>query len=212
MNELVLKNRLADTGVFVTGGHFVYATGEHGSIFIDKNRLYVHPVLQKEVHSRLANKLMRTKVDVVVGVATGGVCLAHNVAYHISIATKKEVESIYAEKISGQRNFKYRSSFSEVLLGKKVIIVDDGLQTGETIGKLIELTKFYGGIIVCVGVLFNKNGFDAGYFDVPNLVEVFKVDYKRNTWSAAKCRLCVMNIPINLKLGQGMNFLGLIHD
>ena len=60
-------------------GHFVYASGRHGSQFIQAARVMQYPDKLERLCSALAGPVESAGIDLVVGPATGGIVLAEKV-------------------------------------------------------------------------------------------------------------------------------------
>src|SRR3972149_6562479 len=89
---------LKSIGAVITNDHFVYTSGKHGSIYINKDALYPHTELTSQVGEMLAKANIGLEIDTVVGPALGGIILSQWTAYHLSKLKKKEIHGVYTEK------------------------------------------------------------------------------------------------------------------
>jgi orotate phosphoribosyltransferase len=204
MNKKVLRK----IGAFVENDHFVYSTGNHGSVYINKNKLNPHPIITEKIHNLLAKKIVsyNLNIDVVIGPSTGGIVLSQEIAKHLTRKNKKEILALFADK-SGKGGFVIKRDYDTLIKGKSILLVEDGILTSKSVKKVIRVVNRAKGNIVGLGVLFNKGGVTAKDLNIPILISLFNVNYKDTTWPADKCPLCKAYIPINLYLGQGKNYI-----
>ena len=89
---------LKKIGAVITDDHFVYTSGKHGHVYINKDALYPHTKETSEVCEIMAKMFADQEVDVVAGPALGGIILSQWVASHLSELKGKEILGVYAEK------------------------------------------------------------------------------------------------------------------
>jgi len=99
---------LASVGAVMAGLHVVYKSGRHGSEYVNKDRLNVHPGGLDEISWIVAQGVkedFRGEIEVVAGPAMGAVSLASRVAGHLfhamgmPISGFRGVMSVYAERL-----------------------------------------------------------------------------------------------------------------
>jgi orotate phosphoribosyltransferase len=113
------------------------------------------------------------------------------------------VYGVYAEKEGD--SFAIRRGYGRLITGKKVLVVDDVLTTGGSVTKVIEAVRSIDGIVVGLGVICNRGGVTAHDVAVPKLVSLAQIDL--DSWRAEDCPLCAQNVPINIDVGKGREFL-----
>lgn len=218
MNESDVLQLFVKTGVLVEG-HFVYKSGKHGLIYVNKDAIYPHTAEISRLCCVIAERFIDDSVEVVIGPAIGGVVLSQWMAHHLSEMNGHEVFGIYAEKegteisssIYGplppkhEDKFVIKRGYDEVVAGKRILVVEDILTTGGSAKKVVEITRAIGGNVVGLGALWNRGGITAQEIGVPKVVAL--VNEKLETWDENACLLCWRNIPINLDLGHGRAFL-----
>lgn len=165
-------------------GHFIYASGKHGSQFLQFARILQYPELVEHLCAELAKFFANNKVDLVVGPATGGIILAYEVAKHLhclSAFLEKETDGSMAMK----RGFTLKQ-------GWKVVIVEDITTTGGSIKKCMDHLHNRGAEVIGVGCIVNRNPSNIS-FDVPfySLAEI-----QLASWQPEECPLCRRNEPI----------------
>ena len=113
---------LKQVGAVITDSHFVYTSGKHGSVYINKDAVYPHTKETSAVGRMMAKKFANTEVDVVVGPALGGIILSQWTAYHLSQIKGKEILGIYTEKDTDSNQI-LRRGYDHLVKGKNVLVV-----------------------------------------------------------------------------------------
>ena len=152
--------------------------------------------------------MMQNEIDVVIGPVIGGVVLSQWVTHHLNNKRKSgEILSLYAEKEGEgkEKTFVIKRGYETQIPGKKVLVVEDLLTTGDSAAKVIECVRTLGGKVVGLSVLCNRGGVQSK--DVGNVPIHALVNVNMQTWTEEECPLCKSKKPINIKLGKGKAFL-----
>lgn len=194
----------------VLEGHFVYKSRRHGRLYVNKDRVYVFPILFNDLCEQIAD-LVNGKMDiqVVAGPAIGAALIAQNVAYVLNFDSS-EVQAVYAEKEIGSDGketgrFVFKRGYAEFVKGKNVLVVEDITTTGNSAKATVEAVRAAGGSVVTVRALWNRGGVTAeklGVTDFQALVEERFEDYP-----AEECPLCKAGTPINTDVGHGAAYV-----
>ena len=194
----------------VLSGHFVFASGRHGSAYVNKDAVYPHTRDISRLCYEIAKFFAYDHVQVVIAPAVGGVILSQWVAYHLTGLMKEDVLGVYADKTGiqtdGEVGFIIKRGYDKLVADERVLVVEDILTTGRSVKKVVEAVRQSGGRVVGVGVLCNRGGItseDLG--DVPKLFAL--ADIKLESWAPRDCPLCVQGIPMNTDVGKGREFL-----
>ncbi len=131
--------------------------------------------------------------------------LSQWVAYHLSQLKQQNILSIFTEKDEKGDQILSRG-FDKLVIGKKILVVEDFTTTGASVKSCADSIKAAGGMIKEICVIINRepkkvNTQSMGYSF--SSLGVFEVE----SWSADECPLCKRNIPINPDLGHGKEFL-----
>ncbi len=133
---------------------------EEGVVFKDITTLINDPRLFKEAIDLMAGEFINSNIDLVVGVDARGFIFSSVLAYILDaglILVRKEGKLPYkTKKVS--YDLEYGTATVEVhedavRPGSRILIVDDLLATGGTLGAAVDLVKQQGGDIVAVAVL-----------------------------------------------------------
>lgn len=196
---------LKKVGAVYTNGHFVFTSGLHGPVYVNKDAMYLHPMETTMVCLLFAERYQYHDLDVVVGPAVGGIILAQWTAYHLTQLTGREVSGVYTEK-DDHDNQVFRRGYGELVRGRKVLIVEDVTTTGGSVQKVIGSVREAGGKVVAVGAMVNRNpdGVNSLSLGVPFSA---LCTLKTMAYEPDSCPLCKSDVPINTSLGHGKQFL-----
>ena len=197
----------------VLKGHFVGASGKHLDTYINKDGAYTHPLILHDLCREMAMPF-RGEFEVTVGPEKGGILLSQGVGFWGETWNDQEnsgytVRSVYAEKEGD--GFAFHRGYDKLLVGKKVLIVEDVLTTGGSVKKVIDAVAKLGGFVVGVSVICNRGGVkdsDLGSGAPalpPRLRSLLEIDL--SSWEEADCPLCKQGVPINTDVGKGREFI-----
>ena len=217
-------------------GHFVCTSRRHGLVYVDKDRLYPHTWDTADLCRAIAARFVDEGVDAVAAPEKGGIILSQWVAYHLTGILKREVLAFYAEKEEvsvlktdrttsvsvgsgvvdlqpGEEILIRKPSFvikrggaREHISGKRILVVEDVLTTGGSARKVIEAVLAMGGVVVGLGVLWNRGGVTVEALGNPPKVEAL-VSKRYDDWPEDACQLCAQGVPVNTDAGKGREFL-----
>lgn len=208
MNNASIMKIFHDAGAIITDSHLVYTSGRHGKAYVNKDALYLHPQSTAALCKEMAAQYDANSIDVVVGPTIGGVILSQWVAYHLNtMRSEGEVLSVYAEEIveDGEKKRIFKRGYDLTLPNKNILVVEDILTTGGSARKVIEAIRSSGGKVIGLSVLCNRGGItEADMSGVPihSLASV-----TLDSWDESECPLCEQNIPVNVSIGKGRDFL-----
>lgn len=210
MNDVVLI--LKKIGAVLTDDHFVYTSGKHGSVYINKDALYPHTEETSQVGKMFAEKFKDVDVDVVAAPAVGGTILSQWTAYHLSKLKGKEILSAYTEKDKGttasaaESEQVFRRGYDKIVSGKNVLVIEDLTTTGMSVKKVVDAVRAIGGKVVAVCVMINRDPehVNSDSIEAPfSSLGVIKAD----AIDAVDCPLCKSGKAINTSVGHGKKFL-----
>ncbi|MFI0347236.1 MAG: phosphoribosyltransferase family protein [Chthoniobacterales bacterium] len=204
MNEQEILSRLRSVGAIITESHIVYTSGNHGSMYINKDALYPHTKETSALCRVIAEHFASDPIDVVLAPALGGIILSQWTAHHLSEITGREILSVYAEKLDN--DFVIKRGYDKFVTGKNILILEDILTTGGSVKKVAAITRALNAHVIGVGALCNRGNVsleDLG--DVPKLFSLLTM--KLDAWEEGNCPLCRDHIPININVGKGREFL-----
>lgn len=204
----ILKN----CGAFVEGSHFVYSSGRHGDFYINKDALYMYPKKTDDIcvmMSDLALQNFGDRIDCVLAPAIAGIVLGQNISYNLSLELGKEVLFSYSERNVVNNTYRtIRRGYEKVLARKRVLLVDDIVNTGATLTRMFESVSMLGSIVVGAIALCDRG--QIRVLKMPtgngNHMEVCissLVELDSQTFPADNCPLCKSGRPIEMTIGEG---------
>ncbi len=158
MEDRELVNRLiASTGALYENGHYKYSSGLHGSVYVEKDRVLANVDVCSKLCYRIAKHYFSERIQVVTGPSMGGAMMAPFVAYYL----EPKALAVYAE---GERDNRYfRPSVVDMIAGKRVLVVEDVLDTGGSALRVIEAVEREGGEVVGIAAIWNRGNVSFKY-------------------------------------------------
>jgi orotate phosphoribosyltransferase len=208
MNDPNIMQIFADVGAVVNDSHFVYSSGRHSSVYINKDALYVHSNVISTLCRLMVRPYTADQIDVVVGPVLGGIVLSQWVAHYLNKKRSSgETLAVFAEKEGDgpDKKFVFHRGYDQYLAGKNVLVVEDVLTTGGSARLVVDLVRQHGGNVLGLSALCNRGNVqpeDVGNVPIQTLIAVML-----ETYSEEDCPFCQQNVPINTNLGKGRAFL-----
>lgn len=195
---------LKKIGAVLTDDHFVYTSGKHGEVYINKDGLYPHTVETSEVCSLMAEKCKGKGVDVVVGPALGGIILSTWTAFHLTQMEGREVLGVYTDK-DENKNQIFTRGYGDLVKGKNVLVVEDITNTGGSAKKVVDTVKAVGGNVVGVCVMVNRDpSITSEQIGAPfEALSTFPAE----AWDENELPERIKARPVNIKVGHGKKYM-----
>ena len=184
--------------VLMLDGHFDFGNGYHGRVYLNPHQLFCQPSIIWRFAQDLLDLLpaeLLGQADVVAGPATGGALLAHTVAGLLdSRRALSRPPTMFAPfRPEGGGGHSLTPFYATQIKGRRVLLVDDVRNTGQTLARCAELVRAAGGSVVATAQIYDRMEAvaDAG---VPN---VALAEYKApENHEASSCPLCRDGVPI----------------
>jgi orotate phosphoribosyltransferase len=139
-------------------GHFRLKSGRHADRYVEKFQVLQFPAAVSELCGYIAARARGVDgerlVDVVAGPTTGGVILAFEVARQLGIRAIFAEETTLPDATAGRE---FRRGF-QIRPGERVLLVDDILTTGGSLGATVRPIESAGGELVLAHVLVDRSG------------------------------------------------------
>ncbi len=195
---------LQKMGAVLRNDHFVYQAGEHGPVYIAKDKVSPDPIALDEIGRMMADLLYDENIDTVVAPALGAIALGHIVAKYLSYKKGSTVHCVYLEK--GDLGFRVTRGFEEYLSEKRVVVVEDITNTGDSAYKVAAAATRAGAHVTKVAVICNRGNVQAdNVFPLAELINLSSV--KLVKYKEEDCPLCKEGVPINTVFGHGKEFV-----
>lgn len=207
MDEFNVLDELKRLGAVYTDQHFVYKSEKHGSGYINMDPMYPYVCLMRELGERLAHNSvsnLKTAVfpEVIVGPAVGGIPLAYFTA--LARSMPPDILVVWADKVDESEFAFGRATFADLLVGRRILVVEDLLTTGGSVLKVCRQAEPLGAEILGVSAVCNRGGVTAEDLHVPWLKTLTEVSFEAVL--AGECELCRSEVPIVTDIGHGKKF------
>lgn len=199
---------LLEAHSIIENDHFVYDSGEHGSGWIDKDAVDEHPSWEEELCGMLAETTRDLAPEVVCGPATGGLIVAQWTAHALgamAVFAEHDPSSTAASGGPVRQPFVLRRGFDRIVKDKRVLVVDDVINTGLSIRQPVDVVRASGGTVVGAGALVTRGNASVADLDVADARWLLEVTIP--SWPAAACPLCKQGVPINTQFAHGAEYL-----
>jgi orotate phosphoribosyltransferase len=174
------------SGAFLRG-HFVYASGRHGEDYLEKFRILEDPAATAQLCAMIAEHFRGQGIGLVAGPTIGGVVIAYEVARQLG------ARAVYAEREEAGRVFRRGFHIPE---GARVLVVDDVVTTGGSVGQVVSAVERAGGLVVGIGVLAQRAEVDLA----SPVFACLRVDFP--SFEPGACPLCAQGLGIGEKRGS----------
>lgn len=208
MNDPRILQMFLDVGAVVRDSHFVYTSGRHSSVYINKDAVYLHTGIISALCREMARPYAAEQIDVVVGPVMGGIILSQWVAHYLNEQRETgETLAVYAEKgtDSVDKQFFFGRGYDKYIPGKNVLIAEDILTTGGSVRQVVELVRRQGGNVIGITALCNRGNVQPDAVGGVPINALIAIDL--DTYEPQDCPFCRNNVPINTELGKGRAFL-----
>ena len=184
--------------VLMLNGHFDFGNGYHGQVYLNPHQLFSHPARIWRLAQDLIDVLppsILSQTEVVAGPATGGALLAHTVAGLLD--SRRELshpDMMFAPFSTDSKSGPELSRFyREQIKGRRVLLVDDIRNTGQTFAQCAALVREAGGTVVATAEIYDR--LEAVVeTDVPNFA---LAEYKTpENHPESTCPLCKAGVPV----------------
>jgi len=184
--------------VLMLNGHFDFGNGYHGRVYLNPHQLFRYPSTIWRFAQDLLDILpasLLEETEVVAGPVTGGALLAHTVAGLLDSrrpmgSSRTMFAPFGVDQDCGQSLSRY---YQQQLRGRKVLLVDDVRNTGQTFVRCAELVRTGGGVVLATAEIYDRMEAITA-LDVENYA---LAEYKApENFSAGDCPLCRSGVPV----------------
>jgi orotate phosphoribosyltransferase len=198
IREKALKD-LQQYQVLMLNGHFDFGNGYHGRVYLNPHQLFRYPSTIWRFAQDLLDVIPASVVastDVVAGPVTGGALLAHTVAGLLD--SRRDINgppTLFAPFSADAECGHTLSRFYQgQVAGRRVLLVDDVKNTGQTLARCAALVKKAGGTVIATAQIYDRLEAVTN-LDVPNIA---LAEYKAPAnYPAADCPMCKSGQPVS---------------
>ena len=130
-------------------GHFVFRSGRHSAGLLNRDLLLADPEMASHMGYALAKRFFTDHIDTVAAPSIWGAGLAQWVGYFL----EPKAKVVYATPVDG--SVEIAEHLIDHIAGKRVLLIDNLVMTGETIRQFLETMDRVGATVLGVGALWN---------------------------------------------------------
>ena len=123
-------------------GHFLLSSGLHSNRYVQCAMVLQYPNYATFLARKLVKKFSKTKIDVVVSPAIGGIIFGQEVARAL------RARAVFTEREEGK--LALRRGF-DIKKGEKVLVVEDVLTTGGSVREILKIVREKNGKLQTTG-------------------------------------------------------------
>lgn len=175
--------REIDEAGFLQAGHFGFRSGKHALRLLDRDRALSDTHLASRMGYGLAKEFFLSRADIVATPSIWGAGLAQWVGFFLE--PRRPV--VYA---TNGENGGFSEASASQIDGRRVLVVDNLILTGETIAAFLPRVERAGGTVIGIGALadLSSREFDARTFGLLN--DALQVH------DPADCPACRQGVPL----------------
>ncbi|MCO5385517.1 orotate phosphoribosyltransferase [Desulfosporosinus sp.] len=163
-------------------GHFLLTSGKHSAQYMQCAQVLQYPDRAAILAEGLASQFRDMGVQTVIGPATGGILVAHEVAKALG------VRSLFTERENGIMRLRRGFTISP---GERVLVVEDVITTGGSVREVLTVVQEFGATAVGVGVLVDRTGGQVDF----GLPQCSIIQLNIQAFEAQECPLCAKGTP-----------------
>ncbi|OIN97146.1 orotate phosphoribosyltransferase [Candidatus Desantisbacteria bacterium CG1_02_38_46] len=164
-------------------GHFLLSSGLHSNRYVQCAMVLQYPNYATFLARKLVKKFSKTKIDVVVSPAIGGIIFGQEVARAL------RARAVFTEREEGK--LALRRGF-DIKKGEKVLVVEDVLTTGGSVREILKIVREKNGKLIGIGSIVNRSTKRLN-FKVP-LESILMLQIK--TYDTQHCPFCKEGLPL----------------
>ena len=199
-------NILRESGAIIENVHIVHISGLHFPMTINKDAVFPHLDRIERLTRLLARRLADRSIEIVCGPAMGGLVVGEWLAHELGVMCAFAEHDPDPQPGDIRGRFLLRRGYDQLVSGRKVLVVDDMVNTGLSIRQTIEAVRAAGGQVVAAASLVFVGRFDTQDLGVDDYFYLLHYDVPTG-WPPEECPLCRDGVPVDTRYGHGKEFL-----
>lgn len=168
-------------------GHFRLTSGLHSNQYFQCAKVLQYPKFCEALCGDLAAQYKRLRIDVVVAPALGGIVVGQEVGRQLGVRT------MFTERSEGIMQL--RRGFA-IAPGERVLVCEDVVTTGGSVGEVIEIVKKAGALVVGAAYIVDRSGGAVGFPLEKEGLQYAAMTLHVTTHQPDTCPLCAQGIPV----------------
>lgn len=195
---------LREANAILENDHFVCVNGNHSAGWVDKDAINLHPPLVSELCQMLAHASAELGGEIVCGPAQGGLIVAMWTAFHA------QRPMVYLERAPAEQHelagrFIFRRGYDRWVKGKRVLIVDDVVNTGHSIKQTVGAIEAAGGTVAGIACYVDRGNITAA--DLGGFPYQYLMQLKIPSWPETEAPAEVLARPVNIRYAHGAEYV-----
>jgi len=186
MEQQHLLSIFRESGALLEG-HFQLTSGLHSDRYFQCAKVLQYPQYAELLCGEIAQKFRASGIDAVVAPALGGIVVGQEVARQL------RARSIFAERKEGAMQL--RRGFA-VARGERVLVCEDVVTTGGSVGEVIALVKAAGGALAGVAYIVDRSGGKVKFPLEAGAAQYSLMAMDVVAHQPSACPLCAQGIPV----------------
>jgi orotate phosphoribosyltransferase len=166
-------------------GHFAYRSGQHSGCLIDRDQLLTEPEFASHLGYAIAKRFFTDHIDTVATPSIWGAGVAQWIAYFL----QPRARIVHATPVNGEPTV--APILEELVRDKRLLLCDNLILSGLTMGKFVDAIEGLGGRIVGIATIWNSHTADIGNHPVYGLLNTLY-----DSQAPDDCDLCAHGIPV----------------
>lgn len=184
------KNRVVEifreSGALLEG-HFQLTSGLHSNQYFQCARVLQYPTFCEELCADIARRFAGMNIDVVVAPALGGIVVGQEVGRQLGVRT------MFAERKDGVMQL--RRGF-EIRKGERVLVCEDVVTTGGSVGEVIAIATSLGGVLEGVGFIVDRSNGRVKFTMREGGVQHAVLTMDVVAYKPDSCPMCARGLPV----------------
>lgn len=179
-------------------GHFVFESGHHGQIWLDLERLLLHPERVQPLAEALADRLRGHRVAAVCGPLVEGAFVG------LMVASSLRLLFSYSEPVRDRQavglfpvSYQIPKPLEPELRGKRVAIVNDVINAGSAVRGTLASLKQCGAQPVAIGTLAMYGDAASDLAAAHGVALEALASFPSRIWEPSACPLCAKGVPLH---------------
>ena len=179
-------------------GHFVFESGHHGQVWLELERLLLHPERVQPLAEALAKRLRRHRVEAVCGPLVEGAFVG------LMVASSLGLPFSYSAPVRNQGaaglfpvSYPIPKPLVPELQGKRVAIVNDVINAGSAVRGTLAALEQCGAQPVALGTLAVYGDAASELAATHDLALETLASFPSRIWEPGACPLCAKGVPLN---------------
>lgn len=192
MESSAVLSIFKQTGALLEG-HFQLTSGLHSNQYFQCAKVLQYPEHCESLCRVLAEDARSRNINVVVAPALGGIVVGQEVGRQLGVRT------MFAERKDGVMQL--RRGF-EIIPGERVLVCEDVITTGGSVGEVLALAVASGGTIAGVSCIVDRSG-GTVTFPAFNGRHTAVMTMHAVTYKPDQCPLCARGLPVTKPGSRG---------